>query len=459
MSGTGSVYSSTDQINLLKNIFTPQFQVGQGGYFYPTVHTYLPGDVEIGDPTTNYNLFLNGNALATDLKIAAWSGYPAISTLSMGGNSITGVASISFQSGGNFLTGISGQIASLQGVSSINGFNICLGSAVTIGTDKVFLGASAGFFSGMLNDQVCIGCNAGASNISANNLVAIGQGAGSNITSTQSGIVAIGNRSAWNLSGNGQGVFIGYYAGDKSSALSTVALGNYTASNNTGSNVVALGNQAALNNTSSDVVAIGTQAAQNNSGSYVVAAGYQAGQCNTGSSVVALGFRAGFNNSGGNNCVFLGSNSDTFVNSANTSNNTFYVYSTTQNTPFLQGDMSANTLGIGVAPTPGFALTVQGSVQNRLNLSTATGTLNLTSVNAATRFFVSGTVTISFATGLASGTHWIVTNTSTSAVVANLCGGTVQNSISSVTLPATLSGVGRGVTFAYTGSGTSFYSF
>ena len=452
-----SVYSSTDQINLLKKIFTPEFQVGQGGYFHPTVHTYLPGDVEIGDPTTNYNLFLNGNALATDLKIAAWSGYPAISTLSMGGNSITGVVNISFQSGGNFLTGISGQIASLQGVSSINGFNICLGSAVTIGTDRVFLGASAGFFSGRLNDQVCIGCNAGASNISANNLVAIGQGAGSNITSTQSGIVAIGNRSAWNLSGNGQGVFIGYYAGDKSSALSTVALGNYTASNNTGSNVVALGNQAALNNTSSDVIAIGTQAAQNNSGSYVVAAGYQAGQCNTGSSVVALGYNAGFQNSG-NNCVFLGSNQSA-TNTANTAKNTFYVYSTQSNKPFLQGDMSENILGIGVVPTPGFALTVQGSVQNRLNLSTATGTLNLTSVNAATRFFVSNTVTLSFASGSTAGTHWIVTNTSTAAVVANLCGGTVQNSISSVTLPATLSGVGRGVTFAYTGSGTSFYSF
>jgi hypothetical protein len=457
MSGTGSVYSSTDQINLLKNIFTPQFQVGQGGYFHPTVHTYLPGDVEIGDPTTNYNLFLNGNALATDLKIAAWSGYPAISTLSMGGNSITGVTTISFQSGGNFLTGISGRIASLQGVSSINGFNICLGSPPTIGYDKVFLGSGAGPAVLTLSDQVCIGLSAGSRSVGPS-LVAIGQNAGSG-TNGSGYVVAVGFNAGLNNSG-GQGVFIGCSAGVGNRGSNTVLLGQLAGSGNISSNVVALGYQAALNNTSSEVVAVGSSAGANNSGSFVVAAGYQAGQSNRGSSVVALGYRAGFNNSGGaDNCIFLGTNPSVFVNNPNTSSNTFYVYSTQQNTPFLQGDMSANTLGIGVAPTPGFALTVQGSVQNRLNLSTATGTLNLTSANAATRFFVSGTVTLSFSQGSTAGTHWIVTNTSTSAVTANLCGGTVQNSISSVTLPATISGVGRGVTFAYTGTVGNFYSF
>lgn len=451
-----SVYSSTDQINLLKNIFTPQFQVGQGGYFHPSVHTYLPGDVEIGDPTTNYALRLNGNALATDITVAEWSRNPAISTLSMGSNSITGVTDLSFYSGGNFMNGLIGNIRQLKGVESINGFNLCLGSAVTIGTGQVFLGLGAGRTARTVCDQVCIGSNAGAESISANSLVAIGQGAGSNITSTRQGIVAIGARCAWTLSGTGQGVFIGYYAGDKSSAYNTVAIGNYTASNNTGYNLVALGNQAALNNTSSDVIAIGTNAATNNSGSFVLAAGYQAGQSNTGSSVVAMGYSAGFRNSG-NNCVFLGSNKSD-ANTANTSNDTFYVYSTQTNKPFLQGDMSANTLGIGVAPTPGFALTVQGSVQNRLNLSTATGTLNLTSVNATTRFFVSNTVTLSFASGSTAGTHWIITNTSSVAVVANICGGTVYGS-TSISLAGLLNGVGRSTTFAYSGTASQFYAF
>jgi len=456
MSGTGSVYSSTDQINLLKNIFTPQFQVGQGGYFYPTVHTYLPGDVEIGDPTTNYNLFLNGNALATDLKIAAWSGYPAISTLSMGGNSITGVVNISFQSGGNFLSGISGRIASLQGVSSINGFNICLGSAVTIGTDKVFLGAGAGVINTGSYAQICIGPNAGFGNTKPD-LVAIGQDAGQSISSGNYS-VCIGFRAGSNATNTFAAVEIGNNAGQNQSGSYPVMIGCNAGGNSRGDYVVGIGFQATLSSRGTDVIAIGQNAAANNSGSFVVAAGYQAGQSNRGSSVVALGYRAGFDNSG-NNCIFLGSNSSAFVNTANTSNNTFYVYSTTCNTPFLQGDMSANTLGIGVVPTPGFALTVQGSVQNRLNLSATSSPLRLTAENAATRFFVSNTVTLSFATGFTSGTHWIVTNTSTAAVTANLCGGTVQNSISLVTLPATISGVGRGVTFAYTGAGTNFYSF
>jgi len=454
MSGTGSVYSSTDQINLLKNIFTPQFQVGQGGYFYPTVHTYLPGDVEIGDPTTNYNLFLNGNALATDLKIAAWSGYPAISTLSMGGNSITGVTTISFQSGGNFLTGISGRIASLQGVSSINGFSICLGSALTNGYDKVFLGSGAGPAVSTLSDQVCIGLSAGSRSVGPS-LVAIGQSAGSG-TNGSGYVVAVGFNAGLNNSG-GQGVFIGCSAGVGNRGSNTVLLGQLAGSGNLSSNVVALGYQAALNNASSEVVAIGSSAAANNSGSYVVAAGYKAGQSNKGSSVVALGYNSGYQNAG-TNCVFLGSNSTSVINTSCTTDNTFYVYSTTQNTPFLQGDMSANVLGIGVAPTPGFALTVQGSVQNRLNLSTATGTLTLTSVNAATRFFVSNTVTLSFASGSTAGTHWIVTNTSTAAVVANICGGSVYGAVS-ISLAGLLNGVGRSTTFAYSGSGSIFFAF
>jgi hypothetical protein len=320
-----SVYSSTEQINLLKNIFTPEFQFGQGGYFQPTVKTYLPGNVEIGDPTTNYSLTLNGNSLASDLTVANWSTNPAVSTLSMASSSITTVSSIQLV-GGNMLTRTYGTINNLSGLGSINGFTLSMGSALTVGYDKVFLGSGAGGLAGMLGDQVCIGLNAGSSTLSAANVVAIGQGAGSNITSAQSGIVAIGIRSAWTLSGKGQGVFIGYYTGDKSSGSNTVAIGNYTASNNTGSNVVALGNQAALNNTSSDVIAIGTNAAQNNSGSYVVATGFQAAYNNSGSAVVAAGFNAGYGNTA-SNCVFLGSNLATGM-VGNTAPNTFYVYST-----------------------------------------------------------------------------------------------------------------------------------
>jgi hypothetical protein len=451
---SGSVYSSTDQINLLKNIFTPQFQVGQGGYFRPTVHTYLPGDVEIGDPTTNYNLFLNGNALATDLKIAAWSGYPAISTLSMGANNITNAGEITL-CGGNYLNGAVGSFQRLSNVRQLNGFDICLGSALTIGTDKIFLGTGAGVGNTGRYNQVCIGCNAGLTN-TKDDLIAIGQDAGQSISAGNYS-VCIGFRAGIGAT-NAAAVQIGNAAGRAQNGLYPVMIGLTAGDGSVGNQVIGIGLESVSGNRGSDIVAIGQNAAANNSGSYVVAAGYQAGQSNRGSSVVALGFRAGFDNSG-NNCIFLGSNSSAFVNTANTSNNTFYVYSTTCNTPFLQGDMSANVLGIGTNPRPGFALTVQGSVQNRLNLSATSGTLRLTAENAATRFFVSNTVTLSFATGFTSGTHWILTNTSTAAVTANLCGGTVQNSISLVTLPATISGVGRGVTFASTGTVGNFYSF
>lgn len=447
-----SVYSSTDQINLLKNIFTPQFQVGQGGYFQPTVHTYLPGDVEIGDPTTNYALRLNGNALATDITVAEWSRNPAISTLSMGTNSITNAGRITL-CGGNFIDGAVGSIQQLSAVQSINGFTLSLGSALTIGRDKVFLGQGAGGTNTGTENQVCIGCNAGFGNTKPD-LIAIGHDAGSSISA---GIysVCIGFRAGAGATNDGA-VQIGNSAGQNQNGVFPVMLGLAAGSNSRGNYAVGIGFQATLSSRGTDVIAIGQNAAANNSGSYVVVAGYQAGQSNTGTSVVAMGYSAGYKNSG-NNCIFLGSN-DPDTRSANTSNNMFYVYSTGQNTPFLQGDMSANTLGIGVAPTSGFALTVQGSIQNRLNLSATSGMLNLTSNNASTRFFVSNTVTLSFAPGSTSGVHWIVTNTSTSAVVANICGGSVYG-LTSISLAGLLNGVGRSTTLAYSGTGTSFFAF
>ena len=446
------MYSSTDQINLLKNIFTPQFQVGQGGYFQPTVHTYLPGDVEIGDPTTNYALRLNGNALATDITVAEWSRNPAISTLSMGTNSITNAGRITL-CGGNFIDGAVGSIQQLSAVQSINGFTLSLRSAPTIGTDKIFLGSGAGLGNTGLNTQVCIGFNAGFRNTAAD-LVAIGQNAGNSLSSGNASI-CIGTNAGQDAS-NFRAIQLGDYAGYQQVGRYPVMIGSEAGNKNNGNHSTGIGYQALMSNTGDRNIGIGMNAATNNSGWYVVAAGYQAGQSNTGTSVVAMGYSAGYRNSG-SNCIFLGSN-DPDTRSANTSNNMFYVYSTGQNKPFLQGDMSANTLGIGDAPTSGFALTVQGSIQNRLNLSATSGMLNLTSNNASTRFFVSNTVTLSFAPGSTSGVHWVVTNTSTAAVVANICGGSVYG-LTSISLAGLLNGVGRSTTLAYSGSGTSFFAF
>jgi hypothetical protein len=451
-----SVYSSTEQINLLKNIFTPEFQFGAGGFFQPTVKTYLPGNVEIGDPTTDYTLKLNGNALATDLTVANWSLNPAVSTLSMASSSIADVSSIQLV-GGNMLARTYGTINNLSGLQTINGFTLSLGSAPTIGVDKVFLGQGAGGTNTGTYNQVCIGCNAGFGNTKPD-LIAIGHDAGGSISAGNYS-VCIGFRAGAGATNDGA-VQIGNSAGQNQNGVFPVMLGLAAGSNSRGDNVIGIGFQATLSSRGTDVIAIGQNAAYNNSASYVVAAGYQASFNNSGPAVVAAGFNAGHGNTA-SNCVFLGSNLATGM-VGNTAPNTFLVYSTKgANLPFLQGDMSANTLGIGKAPVAGFGLAVQGAIQNTINISTVTSSpLILTPANAATRFFVSAAVTLSFASTVTqTGTHWIVTNTSTANVTANLCGGTVFGVSAAVTLPATLSGLGRGITFAYTGTGSNYYAF
>ena len=85
---------------------------------------------------------------------------------------------------------------------------------------------------------------------------------------------------------------------------------------------------------------------------------------NTGSKSIAFGSNAG-SNSGATaytNCIYLGNNPGTSVAGANT----FLVYSTNANIPFLQGDMTNNYLGIGVVPS--YALDVKGTAHVSTNL-------------------------------------------------------------------------------------------
>ena len=85
---------------------------------------------------------------------------------------------------------------------------------------------------------------------------------------------------------------------------------------------------------------------------------------NTGDKSIAFGSNAG-SNSGATayaNCIYLGNNPGTSVTGANT----FLVYSTNANIPFLQGDMTNNYLGIGVVPS--YALDVKGTAHVSTNL-------------------------------------------------------------------------------------------
>jgi hypothetical protein len=374
----------------------------------------------------------------------------------MASSTIVDISSVQLV-GGNNLTRTFGTINNLSGLRTINGFTLSLASALTIGTDKVFLGAGAGVNNSGLFTQVCIGIGAGVGNTKPD-LVAIGQNAGQSISAGDYS-VCIGFRAGFAATNNAA-VEIGNGAGQNQNGTQCVMIGLSAGSNSRGDQVIGIGVESVVGNKGSEIVAIGTGAAYNNSASRVVAMGYQAAYNNSGSGVVALGYNVGYGNTA-SNCVFLGSNVSSGM-TANTSPNTFLVYSTQNNTPFLRGDMSANTLGIGKAPVAGFGLAVEGSIQNRINISTVTSSpLILTPANAATRFFVSSALTLSFAS-LASkdvGTHWIVTNTSTGTVAAGLSGGTVFGSSAAVTLPATLSGLGRGITFAYSGIGSNFFAF
>jgi len=446
-----SVYSSTDQINLLKNIFTPEFQFGAGGYFQPTVKTYLPGNVEIGDPTTSYTLRLNGNALATDLSIAAWSTYPATTNLGMTSNSILNLSSIQLV-GGNSITTNVGTINNISGIKTINGYPFTLSSALTFGSDKVIIGSGAGLnISG--SDIIALGLSAGYGN-QGTGLVAIGAlaGAGTNICGHT---VAIGSGAGLSNSASGS-VFIGYTSGTSNIGNNSVMIGNTAGYGNKGKGLIAIGCNAGFSNLSSEVIALGTNACANNSGQTVIGIGYQAGRLNTASNVIALGNQAGYSNSA-SGCIYLGNNSNnTYVPTVNS--NTFFVYSAQANTPFLQGDMNSNSLGIGTAPVSGFGLALPGSIQSTLNLSSVTTSpLVLNSTNASTRFFISNTLNISFATGSPTGAHWIVTNISTNSFNASICGGTVFGGLN-VSLAGTSSNVARSVTFVNAGSG-NFYAF
>jgi hypothetical protein len=447
-----SVYSSTDQINLLKNIFTPEFQFGAGGYFQPTVKTYLPGNVEIGDPTTSYSLRLNGNALATDLSIAAWSTYPATTNLGMSSNSILNVSSIQLL-GGNSITTNVGTLNNISGLKSINSYPFTLSSALTFGSDKVIIGLGAGLnISG--SDIIALGLSAGYGN-QGTGLVAIGSNAGAGIN-TSGYTVAIGSRAGLSNTATG-GVFVGYTAGTSNVGNNSVMIGSSAGYGNKGTDLIAIGCNAGFSNLSSEVVAIGTNACANNSGYTTIGIGYQAGRLNTGNYVVALGNQAGYSNSA-SGCIYIGNNSNnTYVPTV--TSNTFFVYSAQPNTPFLQGDMNSNTLGIGKAPVSGVGLAVAGSIQNVYNVNNVTTSpLVLNSTNASTRFFISNVVNISFSTtNLNTGAHWIVTNISTNSFNASICGGTVFGGVN-VSLAGTSSNVARSVTFAYAGSG-NFYAF
>ena len=205
-----ATYTATNDLNILKNIFVPQYKLSNG-YYHASVNSQLPGNVTVGDTTTNYAITLNGARVTTlsdvqlwahwyasenlnmnsnliynasSLKflggsltspytidattgtinvsqywlkgvaltlsggLPAWSTYPATSNVNMNTKSITGVGSISLSSGGTLLSPASNALA----FSNVNGehLRITASGSLSIGTTEAYSGYSLNVSGGSI---------------------------------------------------------------------------------------------------------------------------------------------------------------------------------------------------------------------------------------------------------------------------------------------------------------------
>jgi hypothetical protein len=88
-----ATYTATNDLNILKNIFVPQYQFSNG-YYRASVNTQLPGNVTVGDTTTHFKMYVNGEPIMTLSDLQNWSFYYATSNLNMNSNSITTVSKL-----------------------------------------------------------------------------------------------------------------------------------------------------------------------------------------------------------------------------------------------------------------------------------------------------------------------------------------------------------------------------
>ena len=120
-----ATYTATNDLNILKNIFVPQYQYSNG-YYHALVNTYLPGNVTVGGAPgspqggstgTNFKIYVNGAPVMNLSDLQGWSFYYATSNLVMNSNSITTVSKLTFV-GGN--TGSSYMIDATTGTINVS---------------------------------------------------------------------------------------------------------------------------------------------------------------------------------------------------------------------------------------------------------------------------------------------------------------------------------------------------
>ena len=90
-----AIYTSTNDLNIVKNIFVPQYRFN-GTYFEASVNTQLPGNVAVGSNGSTYAMTLNGYAVMTLSDLQDWAHWYASSNLNMNSNAITTISRVTF---------------------------------------------------------------------------------------------------------------------------------------------------------------------------------------------------------------------------------------------------------------------------------------------------------------------------------------------------------------------------
>ena len=93
-----ATYTATNDLNILKNIFVPQYKLSNG-YYHASVNSQLPGNVTVGDTTTNYAITLNGARVTTLSDVQLWAHWYASENLNMNSNLIYNASSLKFLGG------------------------------------------------------------------------------------------------------------------------------------------------------------------------------------------------------------------------------------------------------------------------------------------------------------------------------------------------------------------------
>jgi hypothetical protein len=176
--------------------------------------------------------------------------------------------------------------------------------------------------------------------------------------------------------------------------------------------------------------------------------------------VIAIGTNAGSNLPNLNNTIYIGSNAGYNP----TTSNTLVVQSTSSTAPTLQADLSNRWLGVGMVPSNALDVTgtirASGPVISTLLVSgTSAPSLGLTADTATTYFSLTSTTTafsLTFPSPVPpKGTYWVLKNNSTVNYTITCTNGVFNGG----TTTTYFLQAGIGVTLAYSGTASAYYTF